>query len=199
VLALRHGTDARRACHDSIAGPAGTLAGVTAPSSEVADSQPPRQPRPAFREHVSSRRERVLLAGIGFVVTIAIARTATGVLHAKGAGADGGLVVAGVHLHHFVFGIAIVFATSLSWLLLGGIDDERHWWFRVTAIAYGVGTALVLDEYALWLNMKDVYWQQRGRQSIEAIGVFVAVLMLALLVRPYGSARWKHRRAGRPG
>jgi hypothetical protein len=160
---------------------------ATAPPSE-------RPARPQLGEHLSTRRERVLWAALAFVVTIGIARAATGILHAKGAGADGGLIVAGAHIHHFVFGIALVLASSLSWLLLGGIDDQRKRWFRVTAVAWGVGVALLLDEYALWLNLEDVYWQQQGRQSIEAIVAFVAVLALALLVRPYGSAVWKHRR-----
>ena len=146
-----------------------------------------------FREHVGARRERALLAIGGFVVAIAASRIATGVLHAKGAGGSGGIVVAGIHIHHFVFGVAILLATSLSWLLLGGIDDEHPRWFRVTAVAFGVGTGLMLDEFALWLNLEDVYWQQRGRQSIEAVGAFVAVLALCLLVRPYGNAVWRNR------
>jgi len=148
-----------------------------------------------MREHVSSRRERVLLATAGFVLTIVVSRIVTGVLHANGAGSDGGIIVGGVHLHHFVFGIAIVLGTSMSWLLLGGIDDQRLRWFRITAVAYGIGTGLILDEFALWLNLEDVYWQHRGRQSIEAIAAFAAVLLLALLVRPYGHAVWKSRRS----
>jgi hypothetical protein len=68
-----------------------------------------------------------------------------------------------------------------------------NWLASASAIAYGVGAALTLDEFALWLNLQDVYWQQRGRQSIEAIAVVVAVLALGLLVRPYGRAAWKAR------
>lgn len=61
----------------------------------------------------------------------------------------------------------------------------------------GVGTGLILDEFSLWLNLADVYWQRRGRESVEAIVVFAAVLLSCLLVRPYGSAVWRHRRSGR--
>jgi hypothetical protein len=84
--------------------------------------------------------------------------------------------------------------------MLAGIDDERRLWFRITAVAYGVGTGLLLDEFALWLNLQDVYWQQRGRQSIEAIGAFLAILLLAIFTRPYRQAVRKarrHRRASR--
>jgi hypothetical protein len=149
--------------------------------------------RPQLHEHLSSRRERVLFALAGFAATIAISRAVTGLLHARGAGGSGGIVVAGVHVHHFVFGIALLVGTGFSWLLLGGIDDQARRWFRITAVAFGVGTGLVFDEFALWLNLQDVYWQQRGRQSIEAIAVVVALLALGLLVRPFGRARWKAR------
>lgn len=144
---------------------------------------------------MNTRRERVLFAALGFVVTIAAARIVTGVLHLQGAGEDGGLIIAGVHLHHFVFGIAIVLATSLTWLLLGGIDDRSKRWFRITAAAYGVGTGLILDEFALLLHLEDVYWQEQGRRSIEAVAAFIVVLGLAVLARPYGAAAWKRRRS----
>lgn len=105
------------------------------------------------------------------------------------------MIIAGVHLHHFVFGIAIVLATSLTWLLLGGIDDRSKRWFRITAAAYGVGTGLILDEFALLLHLEDVYWQEQGRRSIEAVAAFIVVLGLAVLARPYGAAAWKRRRS----
>src|SRR3954447_9320570 len=123
------------------------------PTSPDPDELPARPARPRLHEHLSSRRERGLFALGGFVVTIGVSRLITGVLHAKGAGGSGGVEVAGVHIHHFVFGIAILLATSFSWLLLGGIDDEQRRWFRITAVTFGVGTGLVLDEFALWLNL----------------------------------------------
>jgi hypothetical protein len=154
-----------------------------------------RRPRPSPAQPLNTRRERVLLAGLAFVVTIVATRIVTGVLHLQGAGEDGGLIIAGVHLHHFVFGIAILLATSLMWLLLGGIDDQAKRWFRITAVAYGVGTGLLLDEFALWLHLEDVDWQEQGRRSIDAIAGFIVVLGLAVLIRPYGAAAWKRRRS----
>ena len=44
------------------------------------------------------------------------------------------------------------------------------------AILYGVGAALTLDEFALWLNLRDVYWSREGRESIDAIILFGALL-----------------------
>jgi hypothetical protein len=153
---------------------------------------------PRLHEHLGLRRERALFAAVAFALTIAITRTTTGVLHAEGAGSNGGVIVGGVHIHHFVFGIVLVLVTSLTWLLLAGIEPGgRRWWFRFTAFVYGVGTALVLDEFALWLNLKDVYWQKQGHQSVEALALFGGLLALGVLIRPYGGAVWTHRRTRR--
>ena len=45
------------------------------------------------------------------------------------------------------------------------------------AIFFGTGVALTFDEFALWLNLKDVYWDKEGRISIDAI-IIIAVLFL---------------------
>ena len=42
------------------------------------------------------------------------------------------------------------------------------------AIAFGIGMGLTLDEFALWLNLEDVYWPAKGRQSIDAVVVTVS-------------------------
>jgi hypothetical protein len=44
------------------------------------------------------------------------------------------------------------------------------------SILYGVGAALTLDEFALWLNLKDVYWSREGRSSIDVVILFGALL-----------------------
>jgi hypothetical protein len=43
-----------------------------------------------------------------------------------------------------------------------------------------VQAALILDEFALWLNLSDVYWQRQGRESYEAMALFGSVLGLGL-------------------
>jgi hypothetical protein len=40
---------------------------------------------------------------------------------------------------------------------------------------------LTMDEFALWLNLEDVYWQEKGRQSIDAVVITTALLVIALL------------------
>jgi hypothetical protein len=89
----------------------------------------------------------------------------------------------GVHVHHLVWGISL--------LLLAGFtafasDLEAPWW-QITAIAFGIGAGLTLDEFALWLYLRDVYWSAEGRDSIDA--VIVATLLVGLVVlgvEPFG-------------
>jgi len=48
------------------------------------------------------------------------------------------------------------------------------------ATLYGVGAALTLDEFALWLNLRDVYWERQGRASIDAVVLFGALLLMGI-------------------
>jgi hypothetical protein len=54
-------------------------------------------------------------------------------------------------------------------------------WFELVAVGFGIGMGLTLDEFALWLNLEDVYWKEKGRESIDAVVVTVAMLIIALL------------------
>jgi hypothetical protein len=57
----------------------------------------------------------------------------------------------------------------------------------VFAFAFGVGAAFVLDEWALTVHLRDVYWTPEGRHSIE-MSIIWALLGLLLLtgVSPFG-------------
>jgi hypothetical protein len=61
---------------------------------------------------------------------------------------------------------------------IGTRDNKSNWMSRLTSIAFGVGVALTLDEFALWLNLEDVYWQEKGQESFQAIFAFIALLSL---------------------
>lgn len=130
-----------------------------------------------------------MFATLGFVLALAITRGITGALHAAGAGTGGGIVIGGVHIHHLVAGIVILLLVGYAWLLLAGVNEQPgRTGFRVTAVAYGVGAALVLDEFALWLRLKDVYWERQGRESFEALAIFAGLLLWTLLIAPFANA-----------
>ena len=72
------------------------------------------------------------------------------------------------HIHHLVWGIALLL---ISGLLAVAVQAP----LEVTAITFGIGAALTLDEFALWLHLDDVYWSEQGRQSIDAVIVFAII------------------------
>jgi hypothetical protein len=46
-------------------------------------------------------------------------------------------------------------------------------------MAYGIGVALTLDEFALWLNLgAAAYWSRQGRESIDAVVLFGSLLAI---------------------
>ncbi len=63
------------------------------------------------------------------------------------------------------------------------------------SLLYGAGAALTLDEFALWLNLRDVYWVREGRASIDAVVLFGSLLWIGLLGKPlfYALARGEKR------
>ena len=150
---------------------------------------------PRLHHHLSERRDRSLFATAGFIGGVAVTRGVTTVFHYRGAGANAGLAIGGVHVHHMVFGIIAMLANSFGWLLLHGIDHRLHRrWSRVSAAIYGIAAALILDEFALWLNLRDVYWARQGRESVEALAFFATALVAATLAGPFLGAVARHVR-----
>jgi hypothetical protein len=167
------------------------------PMTEISKAAPSASdaPGPHLHHHLSARRERVMFATLGFTATLAVTRGITTLLHDKGAGPNGGLIIGKVHIHHFVFGMIGLLLLGYLWLLLVGFEDTPpRRLFRYTALVYGICSALILDEFALWLNLRDVYWERQGRESIEALLIFGGILLWGALIYPFALAVWHHVR-----
>ena len=146
-----------------------------------------RHVRHEYRLHFADpRRERLFLSSCSFFGTFAATR---GITHAirRGAGPFRNLSAGGVHLHHLVFGIAGLLGTGYVSLLRSGSgrsgDDDLL--SRGSAIVYGAASALTLDEFALWLKLKDVYWAREGRESVDAVVLFGAALSIGVWGGPF--------------
>lgn len=102
----------------------------------------------------------------------------------------------GRHIHHLVFGIAILLLVGYAWLAeLGvGADPSSLLASRLLSILYGVGAALTLDEFALWLNLRDVYWSREGRASIDMVILFGALLVAGAWGAPLFSRQASKRK-----
>jgi hypothetical protein len=150
-----------------------------------------------YRQHFrDSRRERLFLASVAFFVAFAVVRLIVHAIRA-GRGPFHDIEVGPTHIHHLVFGILLMLLVGYLWLVQIGIERGRG--SRLTALGYGVGAALTLDEFALWLNLQDVYWASEGRESIDAVVLFGAFLSVSLWGGPFfralgrEAARWLRR------
>jgi ABC-type multidrug transport system fused ATPase/permease subunit len=83
-----------------------------------------------------------------------------------------------LHIHHVVIGVILVMISGVTMVTLA--VDGRVGEFTAAAIFFGIGAALVLDEFALILHLEDVYWEEDGRTSVDA--VFAAVAVAGLLI-----------------
>src|SRR5579862_7627320 len=122
--------------------------------------------RDAFGSELDAGQQTVLISWLAFTGTFAGVR---GVTHAikAGKGPFKNLSVGGEHLHHYMWGIGML--TGVGAVAVRGTEELRR--HPVTAIAYGVGLALIADEFALLLDLKDVYWAKQGRVSVDvAVG-----------------------------
>jgi hypothetical protein len=125
-------------------------------------------------------QEPQVLGALAFLLTFLVARVVTHTLLESHGG--GGLEIGGLHIHHVVFGIAL--------LLFGALLDFANALRRTRAIILGIGGALVLDEFALVLNLADVYWKPAGRESIDAVIIFSGLLALVVVGGGFWRAAW---------
>jgi hypothetical protein len=137
-----------------------------------------------YQDHIAdSGRSAALFLVLGFVVTYVVTRSITHRIRASKASSNAGsgtvkdVYIVGVHIHHQVWGILLV--------LLVGLLEFRFRpdspWVELLAFLFGVGAALALDEFALWLYVKDVYWTEEGKKSIDAVMVAVVVGVAVLM------------------
>jgi hypothetical protein len=83
----------------------------------------------------------------------------------------------GLHLHHLVWGIVLILLSGFLGFAINPVSP----WNEVLAALFGIGAGLTLDEFALWVYLKDVYWAEEGRASFDAV-VVAAVLGLLIVL-----------------
>jgi hypothetical protein len=95
----------------------------------------------------------------------------------------------------------LLLLVGYSWLVEVGTGSATtfRWMGRLTSMLYGVAAALTLDEFALWLNLKDVYWAREGRASLEALAAFGGALAVSLIGRPFFHGIFKELSRGKRG
>jgi hypothetical protein len=132
----------------------------------------------AYRDGiVETGRETQFLFFVSFLLTFGFIRTSAHMIRAQVSWWPGNVEMGGTHVHHLVWGILLLLICGYVAVAIHPGDP----WREILAVLFGVGTGLTLDEFALWLNLKDVYWSKQGRASIDAV-VIAAALSGMLLV-----------------
>ena len=134
----------------------------------------------------------MFLASVSFFLTFGVTRV---LVHSFRQREDPfRVLIGGTHVHHLVWGILLLLLVGYTWLIQvdTGPRGQRLRIGRLTALLFGAGAALTLDEFALWLNLEDVYWEREGRASIDAVLLFGALVSAGLWGQPFLRAVTRH-------
>jgi hypothetical protein len=128
------------------------------------------------RDVIAADKLPLMLCFVSYVLTFVSTRAITRLIR-DGRGPFRNVTAGGTHVHHSVPGIILLMIGAFT--AVGG--PETMGWLSFSAIAVGIGTSLVLDEFALILHLQDVYWSGEGQLSVEAVSLVAACLGLALV------------------
>jgi hypothetical protein len=151
-----------------------------------------------FRHHVIKKgKEAPFWIALSFMITFAIVRYITYSIrrskqqaarhpqaqqHHSKLGFHDITIGGGIHLHHMVPGIILTLVAGY----LGLVAGEKI--KKPVSIMYGTGAALALDEFALWLELRDVYWAKDGHKSVDAVGIAATVFVGGFALAEFGGA-----------
>jgi hypothetical protein len=125
-------------------------------------------------------QRRMFLASVSFFFTfLAVRLLVWSITHQVGP--FGYVEVGGRHIHHLVWGILLLLVSGYAGVAEYGRGDAplSILGSRLIALSYGIGAALTLDEFALWLNLDAAaYWSREGRESIDAVVLFGALMAI---------------------
>jgi hypothetical protein len=118
----------------------------------------------------------MLLCLAAFVITFLLTRVITRMIRAGIGPFRNNVSSSGLHIHHAVPGILLLIVGAL--MAIRGPDSP---WLEIAGVIIGIGTSLILDEFALILHLEDVYWSDEGRISVELAGLTAACIGFIML------------------
>lgn len=130
----------------------------------------------------NSHRLSQILILLSFLITFAIIRSVTHLQRIEILPNQDGLL----HIHHLVPGIFLLIASGYIGISFWKVEKIRH----LMAVLFGIGAALTIDEFALWLYLKDVYWEKQGRDSIDAVIYLVIIFTIIFVISEIHDHQW---------
>jgi hypothetical protein len=129
------------------------------------------------RAIVDTGRQPEFLFFVAFLITFGFIRTSAHMIKAQVSWWPGNVTVGGTHIHHLVWGIVTIMITGYVGVTIAPPSP----WHEIIAVFFGIGMGLALDEFALWLDLKDDYWSQQGRKSIDAVIIAATITGMILV------------------
>jgi hypothetical protein len=129
------------------------------------------------REVVETGRLPMFVCFAAFVTTFVTTRVVTRMIRADRGPFKNNVSTSGLHVHHAVPGIVLLVTGAFMALA----SDVQTGWSIIAGLLVGIGTSLVLDEFALILHLQDVYWSDEGRISVEMVSLALACMGLVLM------------------
>ena len=136
----------------------------------------------SYREELDQTHRSLLRAWIAFGVTFGLTRLLTHAIREEWV-PNVNLATDALHIHHYVWGIALLMLVGF----LALVDDKARF-HKPLSIAYGIGAALIVDEFALLLNLRDVYWAEEGRWSVDIALAIITVTGVYVTARRFWHA-----------
>jgi hypothetical protein len=136
------------------------------------------------RDVIAAGKLPLMLCFLAFVITFATTRTITRLIRDGRGPFRNQVTASGTHIHHAVPGLILLMVGAFT--AIGGPAGSLGW-LSFAGVTVGIGTSLVLDEFALILHLQDVYWSGEGQLSVEAVSLTAACLGLTLVgFSPFG-------------
>jgi lysyl-tRNA synthetase class 2 len=131
------------------------------------------------REIVDPGRLAAFLFFVALLGTFGFIRTSTWMIRKQVSWWPGNVSVGGTHVHHLVWGICAMMIFGY----IGVVHQPDSPWREIVSVLFAIGMGLTLDEFALWVELKDVYWEKEGRKSIDAMiiaGCLAGILLVGV-------------------
>jgi hypothetical protein len=142
--------------------------------------------RHQWDERLQPGEQTTVLAWTSFTLTFLGLRGLTHWIRGGHGPSGGGVRLGGKHFHHYNIGIAML--STVGGVGLRGTERQRR--HPAAAVAFGAANAMIVDELALLLDLKDVYWAKDGRESVDAAVGLIAVGATVVAGMPF----WPHAR-----
>lgn len=149
----------------------------------------PAEVKQAYREDMHPAQRSALVSWLAFTGTFTSVRALTHAIK-NGKGPFRNLSLGGNHIHHYMWGILLL--SGVGAIAIRGEERTRR--HPAVAFAYGAGLALIVDEFALLLDLQDVYWAKQGRDSVDLAVGLISTTGSILVGRPILRRLRTHRK-----